>query len=227
MKIWSLHAWDVDPARAVEIQQMLRIQISLKDSLDLKKVRRIAGADVSYSLGGQTLYGAVVVLSFPDLVVVEEKWAKGKVTFSYVPGLLSFREAPILLDVFSLLREPPDAVIFDGQGIAHPRGIGLASHVGLFLDLPSVGCAKTRLIGEHRPVGNKTGSLSWLHYQGKRIGAVVRTRANVKPLFVSPGHRVGFQAAVRLVLATCRRYRLPEPIRQAHQLVNRLRREGK
>ncbi len=226
MRIHNLHEWDIEPCRAVEIQKALRDRVSLKNSPRLKKLRSVAGADVSYDQGDQTTYGAVVVLSFPDLQTVEEKWFRGRVSFPYVPGLLSFREAPILLQAFSLLRRRPDAVIFDGQGIAHPRGFGLASHAGLFLDLPSIGCAKTRLVGDHTEVAEKRGSYARLTYQGKRVGSVLRTRTSVKPVFVSPGHRVSFQTANRLVLQTCRGFRLPEPIRLAHQLVNRVRKEN-
>lgn len=227
MHLQRLHEWDISPSCAVELQKTLRSRVSLKDSISLKKLRRIAGADVSYVQGGETIYGAVVVLSFPALEIVEQRWAKGRASFPYIPGLLSFREAPILLDAFSLLQQTPDAVIFDGQGIAHPRGLGLASHMGLVLDLPSVGCAKTRLVGEHPQVARQKGSFRWLQFQGKRVGAAVRTRANVKPLFVSPGHRLSLRTAMRLVLASCRTYRLPEPIRLAHQLANRVRRENR
>lgn len=227
MIIQTLHEWDVKPPRAMEIQRTLSLQISLKDSVHLNRLRRVAGADVSYAQGEDNLYGAVVVLSFPDLGVVEERWVRGKVSFPYIPGLLSFREAPILLRAFSLLSQTPDVVIFDGQGIAHPRGLGLASHVALFLDLPSVGCAKTRLVGEYRSVAREKSSWSWLEFEGKRVGTVVRTRENVKPVFVSPGHRVSIRTATRLVLSTCRGYRLPDPIRLAHRLVNRVRVEGR
>ena len=227
MKIRNLHEWDVPPSRAVEIQQSLRQKISLQDTLDFRRVRFIAGADVSYDKGDTTLYGAVVLVKLPEMEIAEQRWAKETVTFPYIPGLLSFREAPILLKAFSLLKRSPEAVIFDGQGIAHPRRFGLGSHVGLFLDLPSVGCAKTRLVGEHGRVGIKKGSFVWLTYQGKRVGAVVRTRTNVRPVFVSPGHRISIRAAMKLVLSTCRRYRLPEPVRLAHQLVNRVRLEAR
>ncbi len=227
MRILNLHEWDVEVARAKEIQEKLRSRVSTRNSLNLKKLRWVAGADMSYTRGEGVFFGAVVVLSFPDLTLVEEKWVSGGVDFPYIPGFLSFREAPILLRAFTLLQRRPDAVIFDGQGIAHPRGLGLASHAALFLDLPSVGCAKSRLVGEYRPVGGRKGSFSRLEFQGRRVGTVVRTRANVKPVFVSPGHRVSFQGATNLVLATCRGYRLPEPIRLAHQTVNRVRKEGK
>lgn len=223
MEVRTLHGWEVTPSRAVEIQQRLRAKISLKDSPSLRKLRSIAGADVSYDKGDTTLYGAVVVVALPEMEVVEQRWARGKVPFPYIPGLLSFREAPVLLQAFAMLRRAPDAVLFDGQGIAHPRGFGLGSHVGLFLDLPSVGCAKSRLVGEHGAVGEARGSSAWLTYHGKRVGTVLRTRAHVKPVFVSPGHRVSFRSATKIVLLTCQRYRLPEPIRLAHQLVNRVR----
>jgi deoxyribonuclease V len=226
MRFRILHGWDVNPSRAVEIQELLRERISLKDSLSLSKLRSIAGADVSYDTGDATLYGAVVVVKLPGMEVVEQRWAKGRVTFPYVPGLLSFREAPILLKAFALLRAAPDAVMLDGQGIAHPRGFGLGSHLGLLLDLPSIGCAKSRLIGDYGEVKDKRGSFVWLSYRGRRVGMVVRTRASVKPVFISPGHRVSFRTAMKIVLLTCRGYRLPEPIRLAHQLVNRMRLEA-
>ncbi|MFQ5851181.1 MAG: deoxyribonuclease V [Candidatus Binatia bacterium] len=227
MRILSLHEWDGEVQRAKRIQEALCTRVSVKNSLNMKKLRWVGGADVSYTRGDKTLYGAVVVLSFPDLSIVEEKWVNGRVSFPYIPGLLSFREAPILLRAFSLLEQRPDAAIFDGQGIAHPRGLGLASHAALFLDLPSVGCAKSRLVGDYRPVGRDKGSFSWLEFRGQRVGTVVRTRANVRPVFVSPGHRMSLQGATELVLATCRGYRLPEPVRLAHQIVNRIRKEGK
>lgn len=227
MRILRLHEWNVEISRAKEIQEKLRSRISLESSLDMKGIHWIGGADVSYTKGDEILYGAVVVLSFPDLSVVEETWASGRVSFPYIPGFLSFREVPILLKAFSLLQQRPDAVIFDGQGIAHPRGLGLASHAALFLSLPSVGCAKSRLVGEYRPVAGKKGSYSWLAYREQRVGTVVRTRENVSPVYVSPGHRISISGAKNLVLLTCRGYRLPEPIRLAHQLVNRVRIESR
>jgi deoxyribonuclease V len=218
-----LHRWDVDVSRAIEIQERLRNQLSPKNGLVFRDIRWIAGADVAYATGGDAIFGAIVVLSFPDLLIAEGSYVKGKVEFPYIPGLLSFREAPVLLDAFSLLKQCPDLILFDGQGIAHPRGFGLASHIGLLLGLPSVGCAKTRLVGEHRPAGRSRGSFSWLWFEGKKVGATVRTRADVKPLFVSPGNKITVQTAVRVVLAACSGYRLPEPIRRAHQLANRMK----
>jgi len=226
MQVLNLHQWDVGVHRAREIQEELRSCISLEDSTQINQLRWVGGADVSYTREEGVLYGAVVVLSFPDLSVVEEKWVKDRVCFPYIPGLLSFREVPVLLKAFLQLRQRPDAMIFDGQGIAHSRGLGLASHAALFLDLPSVGCAKSRLIGDYLPVGMERGSFSWLEFQRQHVGKVVRTRTNVKPVFVSPGHRMSLQRAADLVLATCRGYRLPEPIRMADQLVNQLKKEG-
>ncbi len=198
MQILNLHQWDVGVHRAREIQEEFRSLISVKSSIRMKELRWVGG-------------------------VVEERWVKDRVRFPYIPGLLSVRETPVLLKAFLQLRQRPDAMIFDGQGIAHSRGLGLASHAALFLDLPSVGCAKSRLIGDYLPVGMERGSSSWLEFQGQHVGKVVRTRTNVKPVFVSPGHRMSLQGAADLVLATCRGYRLPEPIRMADQLVNQLR----
>jgi deoxyribonuclease V len=220
------HRWDVDARSAVEIQQRLGQRLSLEDDLIFRNIRWIAGADVAYETGGQAIFGAVVVLQFPQLVIAEEIGVKGKVEFPYVPGLLSFREAPVLLEACSLLKQRPDVILFDAHGIAHPRGFGLASHGGLLLGLPSIGCAKARLVGEYKPPGTNRGSFSWLWFEGRKVGAVVRTRTDVKPVFVSPGDRIATRTAVRLVLAACKGYRLPEPIRRAHQLANRMRRLG-
>ena len=153
---------------------------------------------------------------------VETVTAKGKVDFPYIPGLLSFRESPILLKAFAKIMSTPDVVILDAQGIAHPRGIGLASHIGLLLDKPSIGCAKTRLIGDYNEVGEEVGCYSHLTVKDKVVGAVLRTRKNVKPVFVSPGHKIDLDTSIDLVLNSCRGYRLPEPIREAHNLVKKI-----
>ena len=160
------------------------------------------------------------------MAVVEVAHAVRRVSFPYIPGLLSFREAPALLAAFEAIKAQPDVIIFDGQGTAHPRRFGLASHMGLLLDTPSVGCAKTRLVGEHERVPERKDSWVKLRHEGQTVGAVVRTRRGVKPVYVSPGHRMGFPGAVRLVLESCRGYRLPEPVRRAHTLVNRIRSEA-
>ena len=148
----------------------------------------------------------------------------GKAKFPYIPGLLSFREAPILLRAFRKLKNNPDVILFDGQGIAHPRSFGLASHMGLILDKPSIGCAKSRLVGEYGSVENTAGAYSKLIYGNKIVGVVLRTKNNTKPIFVSPGHKTNLTFAIRIALKTCCGYRIPEPTRQAHLLVNKLRR---
>jgi deoxyribonuclease V len=209
-------------------ESAVRRQLQLRDRLVLRggpgHVQLVAGADLSYERHGDEFFAAVVVLSYPELEVVEQITVAGKSPFPYIPGLLSFREGPLLMRAFRRLSVRPDLVLFDGQGIAHMRGFGIASHIGLLLDLPSVGCAKTRLVGEHSQPGRAVGSQTPLVYAGRAVGAVVRTRRNAKPIFVSPGHRIGIAAAVRWVLACGGGYRLPEPTRQAHLASNRARR---
>ena len=221
----SLHPWNVNYREAVRIQEKLRRDISLTNSA--RKVKSVAGADVSYSRGGGEGIAAIVVLSFPDLDLMDEAFARGKVSFPYIPGLLSFREAPLLIEVFQRLQRLPDVVLYDGQGIAHPRSLGLASHMGLLLDLPSVGCAKKKLVGDFGEVGLQPGSTTPLKMGGKIIGAVIRTRRGVKPVFVSPGHLIDLKSSIQLVLKTCREYRLPEPLRRAHLMVKRIRSQGR
>ncbi len=171
------------------------------------------------------MYAAVVVLRLPDLGVVERASAVVPETWPYVPGLFSFRELPPLIEAFANLRSVPDVLMFDGHGIAHPRRFGLASHAGLIFGKPSLGCAKTRLTGEHREPGARRGAAAALVLDGDVVGAVVRTRPGVKPVFVSPGHRCDVASAVALVLAATRGYRLPEPVRLAHQATTALMRE--
>lgn len=218
-----LHSWDPSYPQAVKIQERLR------ERLIIRPLRRspefVAGADASYFTRGDLFFSAVVVLSVRGMEIVEKASAWGRVSFPYIPGLLTFREAPILLKAFRKLRHKPDLVIFDSQGIAHPRGLGLAAHMGLLLDIPSIGCAKSRLIGEYREPGPRAGASSHLRHEGARIGTVVRTRENVKPVFVSPGHRIDHRGSAEWVLRCCRGYRLPEPTRLAHITVSETRRE--
>ncbi len=219
MKYLKLHAWNVGYKKAVEIQERLKKSIILKGSA--KNCKLIAGADVSYTKGSEIFYASVVVFNLQTMERVEEVTASGKVDFPYIPGLLSFRESPILLKAFAKIKSEPDVIILDAQGIAHPRGIGLASHIGLLLDKSSIGCAKTRLIGEYNEVGGEAGCHSPLTVKDKNVGAVLRTRKNVKPVFVSSGHKIDLKTSIALVLKCCRGYRLPEPVRQAHSLVKR------
>ena len=222
MRVRELHPWDVTYKEAADIQNRLRVMLTLRKPRG--KIRTVAGADVYYEKRGNTLYAGVRVFSFPELDPIDESTAVGTATFPYVPGLLSFREAPVLLEAFRHLATEPEVIIFDAQGIAHPRRLGLACHVGLVLDRPSVGCAKSRLVGEHDDVGERAGDLSHLRHEGKIVGAVLRTRSRVRPVFVSAGHRMNLTSSVAIVERTCRGYRLPEPTRQAHLLVNQLRR---
>jgi deoxyribonuclease V len=224
MHIPDLHPWNVTYKEAVEIQQRLRHRVILKGVG--KKVKYIAGLDVSYAKGADTVWAGAVVLNFSSLVKTEERWSQKRISFPYIPGLLSFREIPALLDVLGKLEVEPDLILCDGQGIAHPRGLGLASHLGILLNKPTLGCAKTKLVGEFNPVGEQRGDYAYLTYQDRVIGAVVRTRPGVKPVYVSPGYGVLLKECIRFVLETCSVYRIPEPIRQAHILVNSIRCKG-
>ena len=220
----SLHPWNVSYREAIRIQEKLRTDISLTNSA--RTISSVAGADVSYAKRGGEGIAAMLVLSYPELDLMDEAFARGKVSFPYIPGLLSFREAPLLIEVFQRLQHLPDVVLYDGQGIAHPRSLGLASHMGLFLELPSVGCAKKKLVGDFEEVGLQPGSTTPLKIEGKIIGAVIRTRRGVKPVFVSPGHLIDLESSIELVLKTCRGFRLPEPLRRAHLMVKRIRSRG-
>ena len=222
MQIRRLHPWDVSYQEAIEIQKKLRSKLVIKKLP--RKITHVAGTDVSFSKGSGSIWAGVVVFKYPDLIKTEESWAEGTRSFPYIPGLLSFREIPVLLEALRRLKTDLDLIFCDGQGIAHPRGLGIASHLGLLLDRPTIGCAKTRLVGEFSEVGEERGRFTHLWYKGHVVGEVVRTRRGVKPLFVSPGHKVTLEESVNMVLGCCRKYRLPETTRQAHLLVSRLRR---
>ena len=225
MKIKNLHAWDVSIHQAKQIQQSLARRLILEGKP--KTLNLVAGADVSYSRKDQKLWAGVVVFDLTVWEVVEEQWETGEAVFPYVPGYLSFREIPVLLRAFGRIRNTPDVVLIDGQGTAHPQRMGLASHIGLFLDAPTIGCAKSRLIGEYKSVGLIKGSCSVLRVENEDVGWVLRTRDGVKSIFVSPGHRIGLGSVNEIVLACCRKYRIPEPLRRAHRLVTKLRQEGR
>lgn len=224
MRVRRIHSWKISYEEARRLQEKLRDELIIEPLRP--GARFIAGTDVSYEKHGDMFFAGVVVWDLKKGELIEEKGAVDKVTFPYIPGLLSFREAPVLLKACQKIRSPVDAVMVDGQGIAHPRGFGLAAHVSFLLDLPGVGCAKSRLIGEHDPVGSKRGDRADLLIAGLKAGVALCTRDNVKPVFVSPGHRMTVDAATRLVLECSTKYRLPEPTRLAHHFVNRLRREG-
>jgi deoxyribonuclease V len=214
MQVTSLHGWRVSPAQAREIQMKLAAQVSRIG--EVTSPRFIAGVDISVDKEDGMGTGAAVVLSYPELELVETRVVHDRLEFPYVPGLLSFREAPLILAACEGLAVTPELVLVDGQGIAHPRRVGLASHLGLFLGTPTIGCAKSRLCGHHEVPGIEAGSYADLRDGGEVIGAALRTRSGVNPLYVSIGHRVDLSAAIHWVLACCRGYRLPEPTRLAH-----------
>lgn len=223
MKPVLRHDWDIDYHKAVSIQNKLRQKLTLRNNLSPKGL--IAGVDVSYSRGDPRCYAAVVLMNFPAGEVIETALAQNTMTFPYIPGLLTFREGPVVIKALGKLKHRPKILIFDGQGIAHPRGFGLASHLGVLFDCPSVGCAKSILVGEHEDLGQEKGATAPLIHDGKRVGTALRTRNNIKPVYVSPGHKITQQAAVQTIQATCRGYRLPEPTRLAHLAVNKYRKE--
>ena len=216
------HRWDLSIDEARHLQEALAAHIVETD--DYGPVHFVAGADISFDKASPTLFAAVVVWDVKTRRVVEISGVEKETTFPYIPGYLSFREIPPLLEAFKRLEVTPDLIVCDGQGRAHPRRFGIACHLGLWLNIPSIGCGKTRLIGEHREPGPKRGSFTQLRDKGELIGEVVRTRDKVKPLYVSVGHRVSQVAARRWILKLARTYRQPEVIRAAHNEVNRMRR---
>lgn len=213
------HDWDVSTTEAIRIQKDLASRVAEVPLLSTPQT--IAGVDVSFRRRGYKDYAAqcgVAVLALPDLEVIDEASWVGDVTFPYVPGLLSFREIPAVLEALEQLTIWPDVFMTDGQGLAHPRRFGLACHLGVALDAPVIGVAKTKLIGEFAGVDDDRGSRTPLMHRGEQVGAVVRTRKAVKPVFVSIGHRISLEEAVDLTLACAPRYKIPEPTRRAHQL---------
>ncbi len=213
-----LHDWDVTPKRAVAIQRALKDRVLTRDAFG--ELRRVAGVDVGFEDNGRVTRAAVVVLRLPRLEPVEDALARQPTRFPYVPGLLSFREVPAVLEALAHLSQPPDMLLCDGQGFAHPRRFGFACHLGLWTDLPSIGVAKTRLIGEHGDVPQERGQWCPLTHEDEVIGAVLRTRQGVKPVYVSIGHRISLQSAVDVVMRCTPRYRLPETTRQADRLAS-------
>src|ERR671915_1588381 len=222
MKVGELHSLDLSPPEARRLQEELASRVVAGPALDLSGVRHVAGADVSTQ--GNMAYATVVVLEFPGLSLVEVQGFEVPLRFPYVPGLLSFREVPSLAGALRRVETRVDALILDAQGLAHPRRMGLASHPGIFLDVPTVGCAKSRLVGSFEEPGREKGSATDLVHRGETVGRVLRTREGVSPVYVSVGSGIDLESAVDLVLACCTKYRLPETTRQAHNAANRLRR---
>ena len=223
MKPRIIPRWDLTPREAMREQERLRERVILTD--DFKTVRRVAGADLAFDPETNLAFAGVVVYRFPEMQEVERRMARRKLRFPYVPGLLTFREGPVLLAAFARLRTEPDLILIDGQGRAHPRLFGIASHIGVLLDTPTIGCAKSLLVGEHEEPGAKASSTRPLWFKGERVGEVLRTRDNVKPIYVTSGHRVSLDSAVELVKQCCDGYRIPKPTREADHYVGELRRE--
>ncbi len=216
MKVNHLHNWQITPKQARTVQNELSGMVSRNGNVEAPHL--IAGVDISCSRFRNTARAAVVLLDYPALNPVDFAISEKPIGFPYIPGLLSFREAPLILDACEKLHLTPDILLVDGQGIAHPLRIGLASHLGLFLNIPTIGCAKSRLCGEHEVVPDETGTYVELKDKEEVIGAVLRTKIHTKPIYVSIGHLINLTSAVNLVVACCRGYRLPEPTRLAHQV---------
>ena len=215
MRIEDLHDWNLAPKAAIALQRELAPRLISGVALALDRIASVAGVDVS--VRGGISRAAVAVMSYPQLEPLEIARAERETAFPYIPGLLAFREGPVILDALRQLRAAPDAFIFDGMGQMHPRKMGIAAHLGLWLRRPTVGCGKTRYIGAFDEPAAEKGSRSVLRHRDEIIGVALRTRAKVKPVFVSPGHLADLESALKLVLSTTTRYRLPEPLRAAHK----------
>ena len=216
------HPWNVSVQEAFRIQKELVGQLVRED--DFGRVESIAGIDVSFSPQRNLLYAAIVVIDAETLEPLDVACASLEPVFPYIPGLLTFREGPVVQEAYAKLEREPDLLMFDGQGVAHPRGLGLAAHMGVLMDMPSIGCAKSRLVGEFKEPKQKRGAMRTLSLHRKKIGVVLRSKDNTKPLFVSPGHRISIETAAEWVLGTGKGYRLPEPTRLAHLEAGRAKR---
>lgn len=225
MLIHEFHSWDVTPKEAIKIQEQLRARVVLHGEVETPQL--VAGADIAFDKHDEAAYAAIVVLRFPSLQIVESVTHQHHLTFPYIPGLLSFREAPALLQAFQKLTHDPALIFVDGQGRAHPRAAGIACHLGVLLDRPTIGCAKSLLFGTYKEPARHRGAMSDLRGEGdKVIGAVVRTKDGVQPVFISAGHRISLSQAIHFTLACGKGYRIPEPTRQADLLAERAKREG-
>lgn len=212
------HRWDLTPAEAVALQKELYAKLILENRFS--PIDTVAGVDVGFEQQGKIIRAAVSVLRFPSLEPMENTLFRCETAFPYIPGLLSFREIPAILEALSQLRHSPDILLCDGQGYAHPRRLGIACHLGLLTNIPSIGVAKSRLIGRHEEPPNRKGAWAPLIDKGETIGAVLRTRVNVKPLYISPGHLITLATSIDMVMACVTRYRLPETTRAAHKLAS-------
>ncbi|MEW6491801.1 MAG: deoxyribonuclease V [Cyanobacteriota bacterium] len=218
MKIHRHHQWPTTVEEAIAIQKQLQSEVILEDQLG--EVQYVAGVDVGFEDDYAISRAAVAVLSFPDLQLVEHTIARRPTTFPYIPGFLSFREVPVVIDALEKVNTMPDLILCDGQGIAHPRGFGLACHLGVLVDMPTIGVAKSLLVGKHDELPLEKGSWQPLQYRGKTVGVVLRSRTGVKPLYVSPGYRISLPTAIDYVLRCLTKYRLPETTRWADKLAS-------
>jgi deoxyribonuclease V len=218
MHIQQRHQWDLTPAAATEIQQHLRQEIVTQDQFD--PVRYVAGIDVGFEQDGAMTRAAIAVLRYPELELCDQSIARRPTTFPYIPGFLSFREVPAVLDALEQVNTIPDLLLCDGQGLAHPRRFGIACHIGLLTDLPAIGVGKSRLVGQHEDPPDQRGASTPLLHKGEQIGAVLRTRPSTKPLYISVGHRISLKSAIAYVMGCTTKYRLPETTRHAHKLAS-------
>jgi deoxyribonuclease V len=213
--------WPKDIAGAKKIQDILKKKVKI---LSLRKnPRLIVGVDAGFL--GDKVIGVACLYKYPELIHIKDSYATEEVSFPYIPGFLSFREGPAIISALKKLKIKPDIILFDGQGIAHPKGLGIATHIGTLLDTPTIGCAKSILVGVYNEPGLKRGEWSSIEYRGRIVGAVLRTKDNVKPLFVSPGHRIDLQGSIEIVLRLTTKYRIPEPLRRADLISKRIKRE--
>ncbi|MEE2731701.1 MAG: deoxyribonuclease V [Pseudomonadota bacterium] len=215
------HAWDLTPKQAIQVQNQWRQRVVTEDQFG--PVTTVAGVDVGFEQAGSVTRAAIVVLNASDLQPVDSALVKIPTSYPYIPGLLSFREMPAILQAFEQLKTQPDLILCDGQGTAHPRRFGIACHLGVWLDLPAIGVGKTRLVGRHAEPPDERGAWVPLQDKGETVGAVLRSRRGVKPVYVSPGHRVSLASAVHWVMHCVTRYKLPETTRQAHHLASNLK----
>ncbi len=217
-----LHRWRVTPREAARIQLRMRERVELADRLP--RIRCVAGADLAYDVARNRAIAGVVIYKFPEMEEIERVWAESPITFPYVPGLLSFREIPALLKVFRRVRHAPDLIFYDGHGYAHPRRFGIACHLGVLLDRPTIGCAKSLLVGTHGDLPRRAGSWTLLRDGDEILGAVLRTRDAIHPIYVTQGHRISLQTAVKFVPAVLDGYRIPRPTRDADRFVAAVKR---
>jgi len=222
MDYLRLHRWRVTPREAARIQLRMRERVELADRLP--RIRCVAGADLAYDVTRNRAIAGVVIYKFPEMEEIERVWAESPITFPYVPGLLSFREMPALLKVFRRVRHAPDLIFYDGHGYAHPRRCGIACHLGVLLDRPTIGCAKSLLVGTHGDLPRRAGSWTLLRDGDEILGVVLRTRDAVHPIYVTQGHRISLQTAVKFVFAVLDGYRIPRPTRDADRFVAAVKR---